>query len=281
MLPRDYIDWLSGVPHSWFAMVSQFVVVFSAHIQLFFLRWKLGGLFWCGDKSRGILTLFGCLPSIFIVCTVLRWLRLVCVVTGEKVLHEAIQSVRMDPCGTAHCRHTELSNHSEYFRRYTHTHTQFQLHLQLHCCPSQQVWFGSLYLYRWLFAMMWWPICLVFSSAERRWLSSARRRRGKASLVVASQRLYLVWYSPIFYANTNSSSVPSNTMKRLAVCWNANQAIYSDHNNTLCHLYVFILVIFSYAIHQEHICPHILTAENGAINYHLSISVAFAIHERV
>lgn len=56
----------------------------------------------------------GDLPSIYIVLLVHRGICMVCSITGEEVLHEAILTIRVDPCGTFDCRHTELFNNTEY-----------------------------------------------------------------------------------------------------------------------------------------------------------------------
>lgn len=87
---RDHFDWLSGVSNSWFAMVSKPLLVLFAHVQLLFVWRKSSGLFRCGDKSCRISALFGCVPSLFIVCIVLHWIRLVCTVARQKVLFEAV-----------------------------------------------------------------------------------------------------------------------------------------------------------------------------------------------
>lgn len=117
MLWGDYLHWISGVSYSWFAVVPKLVVVLFAHVQLLFLRWKLGGLLRCGHQPRRVPP-FPChLSSILIVHPLLHWVRLVCLVTRQEVLHEAIQLVRLDSCRPLNCRDSELFNHPKHIRR--------------------------------------------------------------------------------------------------------------------------------------------------------------------
>lgn len=67
--------------------------------------------------NTGILAVFGHLPSVLVVHTLLHWIRVVCAVAGEKVLHETVQSVRVDARGAADCCDAELSDHPKHFRR--------------------------------------------------------------------------------------------------------------------------------------------------------------------
>lgn len=118
MLRRDHLHRLSSVSHPRAAMVPQSFLVFLADIQLLFLRRKSGRLLWCCDKSCGIFAYTRQIPSILFVHILLHWLCVVCAVSSQKVLYETIQFVRLDTCGIADCCHTELSHHSEYFRRW-------------------------------------------------------------------------------------------------------------------------------------------------------------------
>ena len=54
------------------------------------------------------------LPSISQLLHVHCWVRLVCALPSEKVLHETVQSVRMDSRSSLDCRHAVLPNNSKY-----------------------------------------------------------------------------------------------------------------------------------------------------------------------
>lgn len=63
----------------------------------------------------GILEVLSHLPPILVIRVVLYWFCMVCPVSGEEVLHETIQFVRLDSCVIVDRCHTELPNYSEYF----------------------------------------------------------------------------------------------------------------------------------------------------------------------
>lgn len=57
------------------------------------------------------------LSQVHLILSLHRWLRLVCSVSCEQVLHEAVLSLCVDACSFTHCCDTELSHHSEHLRR--------------------------------------------------------------------------------------------------------------------------------------------------------------------
>lgn len=56
-------------------------------------------------------------PSIHFILLIHRWIRLVRVISSQKVLHEAVLAICLDPCRTSHCSHTKLSYYTECLSR--------------------------------------------------------------------------------------------------------------------------------------------------------------------
>lgn len=247
MLRRDHLHRLSSVSHPRAAMVPQSFLVFLADIQLLFLRRKSGRLLWCCDKSCGIFAYTRQIPSILFVHILLHWLCVVCAVSSQKVLYETIQFVRLDTCGIADCCHTELSHHSEYFRRWVLSFASelsffcdWIFKLMKLCVCTLQAWFGSLCRCRWSCAMMWWRTCLDSSSGAHHWLSLARRRHGRASLAAVCRPSFLALRSPMFCARISSLYARLSTVKA-PVVQPANRATCSDHKSIRCHLWVYLI----------------------------------------
>lgn len=127
VLRRDHLDWIPSVSHPWIAMVPQFVMVFFVDIQLLLLRREFGRLLWRCDKSCWIFEFPRDVPSIFVIHTVLHRFRMVCAVSSQEILHETIQFVRLDPCGSIDCCHTELLDYSKYIWRWATSRTAHRL----------------------------------------------------------------------------------------------------------------------------------------------------------
>lgn len=53
-------------------------------------------------------------PSVHLLQSVLLRIRMVRTFPGETLLHASVQSIRMDSCRFADCRHSELPDHTEY-----------------------------------------------------------------------------------------------------------------------------------------------------------------------
>lgn len=62
----------------------------------------------------GLFKSAGNIPSIYIILFVHRGLCLVCIIPCEKILHETIFFICLDPCCSPHSCHTELFNYSKY-----------------------------------------------------------------------------------------------------------------------------------------------------------------------
>ena len=149
MLSRNHIDWLSSLSHSRFAMVSKSFLVLPANIQLLLLRWKSLWLFRRSLQSSAITALPHHLPSIHLILSLLHWIRVVCAVISQEILHEAVQLVCMDTCCIADCRHTKLFNHSEHFRRWVTSNFIAFPRALIEFVLRIQAWFG-------LLCQLWW-----------------------------------------------------------------------------------------------------------------------------
>lgn len=66
------------------------------------------------STAAGISPIFGNVSSVPIIYIVLHRIRLVRSIAGEKVLHEAVQLVRLDARGIIDCCHAELPNYTEH-----------------------------------------------------------------------------------------------------------------------------------------------------------------------
>lgn len=110
VLSGDYLNWLSSVSHTWSALVSQSLLVFLAHVQLFLLWRASSWLLRCGHQSCGkwltlsstallgihlfLMNYFAGIPEVLshlsslpIVCLVHRWVRLVRAIAGQEILY--------------------------------------------------------------------------------------------------------------------------------------------------------------------------------------------------
>lgn len=64
--------------------------------------------------SLGISTCTCYIPSIYFILSLYCWFCMVCTLTREKILYEAILSVCLDTCCITYCCDTELSYYSKY-----------------------------------------------------------------------------------------------------------------------------------------------------------------------
>lgn len=117
MFSRNYFYWLSSLSYPRLTLVPQSLLVFLTHIELLFLWRESLRLLWCSIQSRWNFAISHHLSSLPVILLVLHWIRMVCFVAGQKVLHEAVQLVCMDTCCFIDCCHTKLFDYPEHIRR--------------------------------------------------------------------------------------------------------------------------------------------------------------------
>lgn len=90
MFSRNHFNRLSSVSHSWLAMVPKSLMVLFIDFKLFLLWRKSLRIFWRGVQQGAGFEVSHHIPQILIVLSLLHRIRMVCVESRQKILHEAV-----------------------------------------------------------------------------------------------------------------------------------------------------------------------------------------------
>ncbi|KYM92855.1 Phosphatidate cytidylyltransferase, photoreceptor-specific [Atta colombica] len=104
---------IHGLP--WFRSLSWYFLITSNY---FFYGENLMDYFAVViNRTVRISTCARYIPSIYLILSLHCWLRMVCTLTREKILYEAVLPICLDARRVTYCCDTELSYHPEYIRR--------------------------------------------------------------------------------------------------------------------------------------------------------------------